>query len=259
MQLAIRGRWVAVAALLLMVGCASSQAWKPPTSQDRRDDPAALRPGYGNGELHTWWPLTAPEAAALAGIPQARQGDAHALLALGILASADQRDAASYAAYQKRVDEFLAAEKPAVDGAADDWHRGYELNRAMHRVFFNGERTELGSYDFYQSRLTGIFTQGRYNCLSSAVLFAILARGYGLPVRAAVVPTHVFVEMGQPGAKIIEVETTSDTGFDWVHDQRFYAEEAAGWSSRRGLRPVTLDDYQHRSIVAPHRLMALAM
>jgi hypothetical protein len=245
--------------LLLVGACATGSTWKPPTQQDSGDVPEVLRPGYGNAELHTWWPLTPPEAAALRGLAEARQGDPHALLALAIAASGDQRDAASYAGHQQRVDQFLASVKPTIDGAADDWHRGYELHRAMHRTFFPGENAELGGYDFYQSRITGIFTGGHYNCLSSALLYTVLARGFGMPVRAAVVPTHVFVEMGTPGEKIIEVETTSATGFDWIHDARFYKEQAATWSSRRGLRPTTLEEYEHRKIVEPYRLMAEAM
>ena len=128
----------------------------------------------------------------------------------------------------------MAGVKPAFDAAADDWHRGYELHRAMHRTFFAKDRGELGGYDYDQARVTGIFTDGHYNCLSSAVLFAVLARGLALPVRAALVPTHVFIELGAPDGKIIEVETTSDTGFDWVHDERFYKEGAANWSGSGG-------------------------
>ena len=255
--------WLAALTVVAGAACATSSSWTPPTSLDTRDDPAALRPGYGNETLHTWWPLAAPEVAALQGVDQARLGDAHALLALAIASSGDHRDAGTYASITARVDQFLADEKPTIDAAGDDWHRGYELNRAMHRTFFGGERTELGSYDFNQARLTGIFTSGHYNCLSSAVLYTVLARAFGLPVRAVVVPTHVFVELGAPdgssGRPPIEVETTSDTGFDWVHDARFYREDAARWSSNRGLRPVTYDEYQHRTIIEPYRLMALAM
>src|SRR5262249_18008104 len=134
----------------------------------------------------------------------------------------------------------------------------YELHRAMHRVFFNSHG-ELEGYDFNQARLSGIFGGGRYNCLSSAMLFVVLARGFGLSVRAAMVPTHVFVEMGVPGGKIIEIETTASTGFDWVHNERFYKEAAYKWSANRGLRPVTLDEYQHRTILEPYQLMAYAM
>ena len=153
--------------------------------------------------------------------------------------------------------------------AGDDWHRGYELNRAMHRQFFGGERTELGSYDFNQARVTGIFTTGHYNCLSSAALYVVLARAFGLPVRAVAVPTHVFVQMGsaqtgsaqmgEASGKIIEIETTSDTGFDLVHDARFYKESAVAWSGSRGLRPVTFEEYQQRKLLEPYQLMALAM
>ena len=55
------------------------------------DDPARRARGYGNPELQTWWPLTAPEREALRGLPAARQGDANALLALAIAASGDRR------------------------------------------------------------------------------------------------------------------------------------------------------------------------
>ena len=240
--------------------CATtSPAWRPPSALDNHDDPAALRPGYGNPGLHTWWPLTAPEVAAVNGAGAARQGDAHALLALAMLASGDARDAAPYASAQRRVDQFMSDVKPSIEAAPDEWHRGYELHRAMHRVFFRDDRGELGGYDFYQARVSAIFTGGHYNCLSSAMLFAVLARGFGLAARAVVVPTHVFIQIDVAGGKTIENETTSATGFDWVHDNRFYKEAAAQWSSNRGLRPVTLDEYRHRRILEPYQLMALAM
>ena len=34
------------------------------------------------------------------------------------------------------------------------------------------------------------------------MLYVVLARAFGLPVRAAVVPTHVFVELGARGAEL---------------------------------------------------------
>jgi tetratricopeptide (TPR) repeat protein len=44
-----------------------------------------------------------------------------------------------------------------------------------------------------------------------------------------------------------------------MHDVRFYRDDAARWSGNQDLRPVTYDEYQHRAIVEPYRLMALAM
>lgn len=238
-------------------GCGGNvQPWTPPSTRDTKDDPEALRPGYGNAEMHLWWPIAPPEIEALKGVDKAKAGDPHALLALAVLASGDHRDSANYAAYDQRVDQFLTDVKVTVDGASDDWHKGYELHRAMHKVFFPSEKTELGGYELNQSRLTGIFETGHYNCISSAILFTVLARGFGMPVRGVVTPTHAFVEMGAPGGKILEVETTSNTGFDLVHDERFYKEAAASFSSSRGLRPTTLQEYEARKIIQPYQLMA---
>src|ERR1035437_8464448 len=50
---------------LAACGPAGVHPWTPPTDHDTKDDPGAVRPGYGNAELHTWYPLTAPEVAAL--------------------------------------------------------------------------------------------------------------------------------------------------------------------------------------------------
>jgi len=258
--LRLRTSW-ALLGLLITSACASTRGgdFRLPSQQRTGDIPGDVRPGFGNAAFHTWWPLTPSEEAALRGLDDARRGDARALLALAVTASGDRRDAASYAAFQRRIDQFVAQVRPAMLAARDEWHRGYELHRAMHRLFFAGGAAELGGYAVDQARVTGIFGSGRYNCLSSTMLFLVLARSFDLPVRAAAVPTHVFVELGKPGEKVIEIETTSATGFDWVHDARFFREQAASWSGQRGLRPTTLAEYQHRRILQPHQLISLAM
>ena len=45
------------------------------------------------------------------------------------------------------------------------------------------------------------------------MLFTVLARAFDMPVRAVVVPTHVFVEMGTPGGKVTEIEHDGRTLF----------------------------------------------
>lgn len=243
---------------VLLVACHGGEAWTPAAERDTKDDPEKLRPAYGNEELHLWWPLTDAEIAAVKGVERARQGDMHALLALAIVGSGDHRDDESHAQFTQRVDRFIADLKPTID-AADEWHKGYDLNRAMHRVFFNGEKTDLAGYSLDQARITGIFTTGTYNCISSAMLYTVLARGFNLPVRGVVVPTHAFVELGPPGGKLLEVETTSDTGYDWVHDERYFKEGAEKWSKSRGLRPLTMDDYKAREVIEPYGLVAHTM
>src|SRR5256885_4323237 len=61
--------------------------------------------------------------------------------------------------------------------------------------------------------------------VQTCALPILLARGFNLPVRGAVTETHAFVELGPPNGKILEVETTSATGYDWVHDEKYYKED----------------------------------
>lgn len=250
--------WLLATLTLCTLACsgASTQAWNAADRGASADQPSALRPGYGNRDLHLWWPASGAEVGALQGLGAAQAGDPQALLALAIVTSGQGRDAAAYRAYASKIAAFVAANRAAVLGAADPWHQGYELLRTMHRDLLGGIRSDLGDYVLTQNSLPALLDSGRYNCVSSAILFAILARHFGMSVRGVSVPTHAFIELGARGAKVLEVETTSPTGFDWVHDARFFAEEAAHWSNSRGLAPVTLADYQQRQIVEPWQLIA---
>ncbi|HEY1957818.1 MAG TPA: hypothetical protein VGH28_19490 [Polyangiaceae bacterium] len=245
-----------------MAACEPSE-WKPPSADDSHEDPAKLRPGYGNDELHTWWPLTSAEMAAVRGIDKARAGDAHALFALAVLGSGDRRDDASYARFSARFDQFIADHRAAIEAAADDDKRGDLLNRAMHKTFFTGSANKsdpkVGAYELDQARLTQIFEQGHYNCISSALLYTTLARAYSLPVRGAMTEIHAFVDFGPDDGARLDVETTTERGFGEVHDEKFFRDAAKDWSSSRGLRPLTIDDYKKREIVPPYVFVARAM
>jgi hypothetical protein len=48
-------------AIAFVTACATTTEVRPARERDTRDDPATLRPGFGNEETHTWWPLTPPE------------------------------------------------------------------------------------------------------------------------------------------------------------------------------------------------------
>ncbi len=245
-----------------MAAC-GPQEWRPPQEADSHEDPAKLRPGYGNDQLHVWWPLTAAEADVIAGAEKARQGDAHALLAFAIFASGDKRDEGSYARYVQRFDAFVSAERDAVAGAADDQKRGDLLNRAMHATFLTGTPNKadpkIGAYELDQARVSQIFEQGHYNCISSAVLYTAIARAFSLPVRGAMTETHAFVDFGPDDGPRVDVETTSERGFGEVHDDKFFRDLAKDWSSSHGLKPMTFDEYKKREIVPPYVLVARLM
>jgi len=254
----------ALAFLFVVIAACEPSEWKPPSLQDSHEDPAKLRPGYGNESLHTWWPLTDAEVATIANADKARQGDAHALLAFAIMGSGTVRDAAGYARITQRFDAFIESERAAIDAAPDEKTRGDLLNRAMHKFFFTGAANpkdpQLGAYQLDQARLASIFDGGHYNCISSALLYTSIGRAFSLPVRGVVTKTHAFVELDPDGTdERVDVETTYPEGFGKVHDAKYYAEQAKDWSSARGLEPMTLEDYQKREILAPYVMVARAM
>jgi hypothetical protein len=78
-------------------------------------------------------------------------------------------------------------------------------------------------------------------------------------VRAVEMPTHVFIEMVLPGGQSVDVETTSANGYGLTHDEEFFRQQAASFSSNRGLRPLTVEDYRDRTVVDVASLVARAM
>jgi hypothetical protein len=132
---------LAVVSTVLALGCGGAPApGRAAEEHASHGAPADPRPGYCSADLPLWWPLTEAEAAALKGADRARKGDPEALLSLAIFASGNRRDAADYARYQERVRRFVAEVRPAID----------------------------------QGRVTGIFDDGHYNCMSSTLLYLVL-------------------------------------------------------------------------------------
>ena len=249
----------AVAAVLL-AACTSGLRLGGGPAIDAKPD--FDRSACGSAPMPLWSALTPPEVRALQGKDRAAAGDAHALLDLAIFASGDKRSAAEYDSIRARFDAFAAKERPILASEKTPWQKGYRLHRDMHAAFFpvdSGAADDGGprfGYEADQSALTGIFANGKYNCISSALLYMLLAREMGFPARGVVLSSHAFVEITLPDGKVIEVETTTPTGYDWIHDEKFYKQRAAAWFSSRGLPASSFKDYQKREIMEPIRLIA---
>jgi len=110
--------------------------------------------------------------------------------------------------------EELAAKTDFVDDlrSLPEAERGARLLRLLHRRL-------LRSYSARATSLTDIIEDGRFNCVSSAVLYAELAAELGLEVRAEVHTTHARVQVKTAGRWRI-VETTTMGGFDPDAEQR---------------------------------------
>lgn len=230
------------------------------------------RTGFGASGLPFWMGLTAPEIRALKGREKAAAGEPAALLDLAILGSGSPRTQAGYDSIHARVDAFAARVKADIDAEPKAYGKGQKLFRAMHAEFFGAPgkphqdamaakaqpTPEEAGYDFDQSALSPIFPERRFNCVSSAILYVILCKRFGLDAEGVVLRTHAFAQIRTAEGKLIEVETTTPTGFDWVHDEAFYKQRAGSFFASRGLRS-SFKDYQARETMGPLAFIARNM
>ncbi len=89
----------------------------------------------------------------------------------------------------------------------DEYSRGEAIVALMHGGF-------LKRYGEYDTTLDAAMLEGRYNCVSSAVLFMLLAREAGLDTRGEATKDHAFCTVYLSDGKIVDVETTNPHGWD---------------------------------------------
>jgi tetratricopeptide (TPR) repeat protein len=168
-------------------------------------------------------------------------------IALWASAEAGNRDApggeASAADLLRRGVEELRASGPP----ADPRERGEFILDFMHRRF-------LKSYSARQTRLDQLLTAGRYNCVSSAVLYVILASSAGLEAAGVMTRDHAFVTV-TAGAERIDVETTNRYGFDPGSRREFQD----GFGRTTGFTYVPARNYRDRTSINQLELVSLIL
>ena len=122
-------------------------------------------------------------------------------LELAYWASGDSGWEAAGAELSPAIDELTA-----LVARMDAKEKGEAVLEFMHERY-------LSRYIEPQSRLDVLFSTGRYNCLSSAVLYTILGTAVGLEVSGVSVTDHAFC-LVRAGGQEIDVETTNPYGFD---------------------------------------------
>jgi tetratricopeptide (TPR) repeat protein len=139
-----------------------------------------------------------------------------ALLASGVL------DAAKRKQYHERIEDIARKAQLAVASGRDPMERGQLLLRWLHReVLKKGYRAS-------QTSLSVLLDQQTFNCVSSAVLYNIVALKLGMDARAIEVPDHAFSIVYQ-GTTHVDVETTNALGFNPSRDQIKNFEKLTGF------------------------------
>jgi regulator of sirC expression with transglutaminase-like and TPR domain len=120
-----------------------------------------------------------------------------------ILSGIPERDLESYTS---QLENYLAEVRSTLQPRTSS---EYELGRAL-LVYLH--ETRLKRYDSSQSAIHTLIKKGKFNCLSSAVLYLICARSLGLTVEPVDTGNHVLFRL-KYGENWIDVETTTKFGF----------------------------------------------
>lgn len=176
------------------------------------------------------------------------------LLALYLIASGDVRDTDHVQLFQTQIALFFEQHADLLR-IRDQHERGTQLLSRMHRHFLHAdERSPLAGYNADQSQLSELLRSGVYNCISSALLYLVLAEQAGLVSAGVIMPSHAYVQITLPDGRVVEVETTAANGFDVVRDEAFFARQASDWFETRGLEVPSFADYEKRRVISAAEL-----
>ena len=122
------------------------------------------------------------------------------LIASGVTGRRQRRD------YLRQLDELEKKFKQLSSSQLPRKERGRALLQWLHSEALKG------GYRGKQTRVSTLLDKQTYNCVSSAVVYNILGRRFGLDLRGIEVPTHAFSIL-YDDRKHYDVETTSRHGF----------------------------------------------
>ncbi|MDR2767159.1 MAG: hypothetical protein LBB82_02405 [Treponema sp.] len=168
-----------------------------------------------------------------------------ALWASSVNSGAAQEERA--AGFYERVSAAAAELAAAPDLPSDPRARGEYVLTFIHRRFLKG-------YSEYQTRLDEIFVSGRYNCVSSAVLYLVLGMSAGLDIGGVMTKDHAFASVRTGGASI-DVETTNPYGFDPGNRKDFHD----GFGRTTGYAYVPARNYRDRAAINAVELVSLIL
>ena len=153
-------------------------------------------------------------------------------------------DAATLIKYVSRYEELEARVKSERFQKYSDRVKAEEVLLLMY------EKT-LRRYSGKQTRLTKLFDDGTYNCVSSSILYLALAKAAGLQVFANRVPEHCFCSVLIDG-NIVDVETTNPMGFNNGEKKL-----SRGNGSDREYAVINTSKYKGRYVISDAMLSSL--
>jgi hypothetical protein len=91
--------------------------------------------------------------------------------------------------YASRLEKYLLhLQASLIPSAKTEYELGQSLLLYLHK-------TRLKKYDSSQASVQVLLEKGKFNCISSTLLYMICARSIGLTVEPILTPRHVFCRM----------------------------------------------------------------
>jgi len=117
------------------------------------------------------------------------------------------------AAYEAKLDALFAALRDETRQSSGETGRAEYILSYLHR-------NELKAYREDATTVDGILDSGLYNCVSSAVLYSLVAKSLGIEVLGVRTSDHAFCSV-RIDSQRIDVETTNPYGFDPGNKKEF--------------------------------------
>jgi hypothetical protein len=137
--------------------------------------------------------------------------------------------------------------KNAPDLPDSDKDRAEYILKFMHKNI-------LKSYSLYQTRIDAMLSTGRYNCVSSAVLYMVLCQSLGINAKGVITKDHTFITIPM-GETDIDVETTNAYGFDPGNRKEFHDQ----FGKLTGFAYVPAKNYRDRQTISQIELVSLIL
>jgi len=147
----------------------------------------------------------------------------------------------------EKIKATVNALSAAVDPAASGREKAEFILNYIHK-------NVLKSYSLYQTRLDTMLSNGRFNCVSSAVLYIILCKSAGIDTSGVMTKDHAFA-MVHINGQDIDVETTNSFGFDPGNRKEFH--DSSGKIT--GFAYVPPQNYRDRQTINQIELISLIL
>jgi hypothetical protein len=152
--------------------------------------------------------------------------------------------------YYKKQKKEASNNKETVLLSSEDKTFNDEIYKKANQLLIFLHDNYFKVYDKKTNSIINLFISGKYNCLSSTILYTVIANDLGLNVKGVVIPEHTFAILINDSENK-DVETTMKTGFDIDESQILNQGE-------KNIPEKAIDAYySDRQIVEPIELISL--